>query len=127
MIKLGKENILDDLLITETFQVYPQDLPDIMTYLEAEFAVAALGDGWRIPTLAELRLMCKYKQDIHNFYTGYTYSSGYPYWYWSSTKGNNDTTLFIVRLLNGDVTWIPKDYGRYVCRPVRSVDNEYHQ
>lgn len=103
------------------FEVYPHDLPKLMTYLEADKAVKELGDGWRIPTLEELRLMYKNKDKIGGFCTE-DYGSDYPDWYWSSSENRvNSSHVHGVRFSDGDEYWGPKDDDRLSCRPVRLV------
>jgi len=104
------------------FEVYPHDLPQTMTYLDAVKAVAAIGDGWRIPTLEELRVMYKNKDNIGGFCTNASSGSDYPDWYWSSTE-NRDNSSYVhgVRFSDGNELWYHKDNGRLSCRPVRLV------
>ncbi len=102
------------------FEVYPTNLP-VMTYVSAVKAVEKLGDGWRIPTLAELKLMYKNKGEIGGFITEAS-GSVYPVWYWSSTPNRAYTNLVdIVRFSDGIKGWDSKDYYRLSCRPVRLV------
>lgn len=103
-------------------EVYPHDLPETMTYLNTVKAVEKLGDGWRIPTLEELRLMYKNKDEIGGFCTSGRSGSGYPDWYWSSTENRDDSSyVHDVRFSDGDEDWNRKDYYRLSCRPVRLV------
>jgi hypothetical protein len=103
-------------------EVYPHDLPNTMTFLDAEKAVKALGNDWRIPTLEELRLIYKNKDEIGNFCTKPSSGSDFPAWYWSSPP-HRDYTLTVgsVRFSDGTEHWGDKDYGRLSCRPVRLV------
>lgn len=103
-----------------SFEVYPHDLPNTMTFLDAEKEVAKLGGGWRIPTLEELRLM--YKNKDSTFCTKPSNGSDCPGWYWSSTEGRGHSSrVHGVRFSDGGEGWDPKDDGRLSCRPVRLV------
>jgi len=105
------------------FEVYPNDLPSTLTYLEAEKAVAALGDGWRIPTLEELKLMYKNKDKIGGFCTKAASGSDAPGWYWSSTEHRvRSSYVHVVRFSDGYEGWNLKDSLRFSCRPVRLVE-----
>jgi hypothetical protein len=66
-----------------------------MTWLEANKACNALGDGWRLPTKEELDNLYNHKEDIEGF-------ADMPYW--SSTEGNSLpslTTYFMQFFHNG--------------------------
>lgn len=106
---------------TLKFEVYPHDLPETMTFLDAEKAVAALGDGWEIPTIEQLRLMCERKDEIGGFCTEYDSGSDYPDYYWSRTELSDPSFVRNVRFSDGFEDWDHKDYYRLSCRPVRSV------
>ena len=102
------------------FEVYHESLP-VMTYLDAEKAVAKLGDGWRIPSMEELRLMYKNKDSIGGFITESSGSDS-PAWYWSSTERRDNPSIVLnIRFSDGYASWGHKDYGRMSCRPVRLV------
>jgi hypothetical protein len=104
------------------FDVYPKDLPETMTYLDAVEAVKNLGDGWYIPTLNELRLMYINKDRFGGFCTAERGGSDFPCWYWSSTEDrDNSSDVLGVRFSGGSEGWFPKDDYRLSCRPVRLV------
>ena len=106
--------------IKSKLEVYPHDLPETMTYVDAVKAVAKLGDGWRIPTLEELRLI--YKNKDGSFCTTAASGSGYPDWHWSSTEGRGGSSGVLgVRFSGGSESWHHKDSFRLSCRPVRLV------
>jgi len=103
-----------------SFEVYYENLP-AMTYPDAEKAVAKLGNGWRIPSMEELRLMYKNKDSIGGFIAEAS-RSDCPGWYWSSTEYRNSPSyVSSVRLSDGYEYWNLKDCSRLRCRPVRLV------
>lgn len=107
---------------TADIEIYPHDLPETMTYVNAVKAVEALGDGWRIPTLTELRVTYEQKDAIGGFCTSDKGGSGFPDWYWSSTEDRDfSSCVLVVRFSDGNELWIHKDYVRLSCRPVRLV------
>lgn len=100
------------------FEIYPKDI-GVMTYVDAVKSVAKLGDGWRIPTLEELRLMYKNKDST---YCTTPSGSDFPDWYWSSTEDRlTPSNVHLVRFSDGDEDWNRKDDCRLSCRPVRLV------
>ena len=102
-----------------SLEVYPKDI-GVMTYVDAVKAVEKLGDGWRIPTLEELREI--YKNKDASFCTSSSSVSGFPVWYWSSTEYRYDSSnVHNVRFSDGYEHWIHKDVHRLSCRPVRLV------
>jgi hypothetical protein len=102
------------------FEVYPENLP-VMTYVDAVKAVKKLGKRWRIPTLEELRLMYKHKDEIGGVITEGS-GSDCPGWYWSSTEGrDNSSYVRGVRFSDGVEGWGRRDDDRWSCRPVRLV------
>jgi hypothetical protein len=111
--------------IKQHLEIYPHDLPETMTYVNAVKAVAALGDGWRIPTLEELRLIQKQHVEIGGFCLERASGSDYPDWYWSSTENRYDSSYVPdVRFLDGYEGWDRKDRFRLSCRPVRTMGEE---
>ena len=98
------------------FEIYPEDIA-VMTYVDAVKSVAKLGDGWRIPTLEELRVM--YKNKDTTYCTNHN-GPGCPDWYWSSTESRDyPSGVHVVRFSDGDEDWGHKDGVRLSCRPVR--------
>lgn len=61
------------------FEVHPLELSEI-NWEDAKKACAELGEGWRLPTRAELLLIYEARDTINNLYT-------HDY-YWSSTEGS---------------------------------------
>lgn len=104
------------------FEVYPEDAPKLMTYVDAVKWVEGLEGGWRIPTKIELVLIYEQKDTIGGFKTGKSSGSICPQWYWSCTEHREDPSdVLDVRFSDGDESWHHKDYCRLSCRPVRLV------
>lgn len=112
------------LTITKNFdfEVYSQDLPETMTYLNAVKVAKKIGDGWRIPTKEELLLLYEYRNEIGGFCTEYKCGSGFPQWYWSCTERREDPAfVWNADFSDGNVDWYHKDSNRLSCRLVRLV------
>lgn len=109
---------------TMKFEVAEKDLPELMTYFDAEKYVRDMGEGWRIPTREELLLMYASKEIIGTFdASNKGDGSGCPGWYWSSTGlRDGPSGVWVVRFSGGSVDWYLKDYYRLSCRPVRLVE-----
>ena len=109
------------------FEIYPHDI-GVMTYVDAEKAVKklneqrALGhDDWQIPSLEELRLM--YKNKDNTFCTQFS-GSDYPQWYWSCTeRRGNPSDVWNADFSDGDEAWNHKGSYRLSVRLVRSLNN----
>ena len=111
-----KKNIV--LEIKSGLEIYSTNLP-VMRYVDAVKAVEEIGDGWRIPTLEELRKVYKHKDG--SFCT-IASGSDYPQWYWSCTEHRDyPSSVHGVRFSDGIEDWYRKDGYRLSCRPVRSV------
>lgn len=112
----GKPYILEKSF---KFEVYPEDAPKLMTYIDAVKWGEGLGDGWRIPTKIELALMYEQKDAIGGFKTKSS-GSDFPDWYWSSSEHrDNSSGVWFARFSDGDECWFRKDNFRLSCRPVR--------
>ena len=61
-------------------EVMTENLGD-MSWDEANIACVKVGDGWRLPTKDELKILYENKDKIGGFANGY---------YWSSTETGND-------------------------------------
>lgn len=108
--------------LDDAIEVYPHDLPRTMTYLDAVKEIEKLGDGWRIPTIEELRKMYKIKDVIGGFCTDDRGGSVSPGWYWSSTEDRDyPSYVHVVRFSEGGESWGHKNDHRLSVRPVRLV------
>jgi len=118
-------------------QIYamPQDLDVCMTFNDAASAVKklnkdkALGyNDWEIPSLENLRILQKNKDQgslkgAFNLTHDQGSGKGSPGWYWSSTKGRDDSSFVLfVRFSDGYEDWGHKGASRLSCRPVRLVN-----
>ena len=84
--RIEKERILSyttNTIIIKNLEIANHDFPSEMYYNYAVAACAALGEGWRLPTKKELKIMHKKQSKIGRF-------SNVPYW--SSTDYNNIET-----------------------------------
>ncbi len=85
----------------------------------AETAAAALGDGWRLPTVNELFSLVDHTQEEPAIDTG-TFPDTQNDWYWTSTKTAwNEAAVWVVYFGLGDAYGSHRDSGACV-RAVRS-------
>ena len=117
-------------------QIYamPTDLDVTMTFNDAAKRVEKLNadkflghDDWQIPSLENLRVLYRNKNENALKGTFNTTNKGSgsdcPDWYWSSTE-NRDNSSYVrgVRFSDGGEFWFHKDSGILSCRPVRLVE-----
>jgi hypothetical protein len=62
------------------FEVASEDLPDKYNWYKAIEEVKKIGNGWRLPTKEELKILYKRKDGIGDFASDY---------YWSSSEVNS--------------------------------------
>ena len=92
--------------------VMQSDLIKDMTYLEAVKTVAALGDGWQMPTKEQFKFIIAQKDKIPGLAPNN--------WYWSCTEHRvNSSSVWLTRFSDGVGVWLTKDFLRLSCRPVR--------
>lgn len=75
---------------TLKFEVYPEDAPELMTWVKAKEWVDGLDDGWRMPTFEELLLMSDNLDKLTGIKTEAASGSDCPDWSWSSTELRDD-------------------------------------
>jgi hypothetical protein len=92
------------------FEVHPEDLGKY-GWGYAKIVCEELGDGWRLPTREELRLMYLNKHAIDGFDDEY---------YWSSTESIKSFNAYCQDFKNGKMTYNYKDYTLNV-RAVRDI------
>lgn len=106
-IVYGKQLTVDNVNILERqLHETPNELPFEIAPLihgyrcdwyEANKHCEALGDGWRLPTLEELKLIYEYDN---------TFCKG---WCWSSSNGEEEDDMWVQNMYNGrrgqDITW----------------------
>jgi len=78
-------------------KVFKQDLPEKLNWEEANSACEALGDGWRLPTVEELKEIHLLKDEIGGFKPNERYWSKLDNgdscaWYFDFPFGSEDST-----------------------------------
>ncbi len=78
-------------------QVAKQDLPAKMDWEQANKACKEIGNGWRLPTVEELKEIHKYKDDIGGFkpnerYWSLTDNGDSSAWYFDFPFGSDDSS-----------------------------------
>jgi hypothetical protein len=108
LIKQTIKNIIGNPIKIDNLEIAEHDFPTQMTWSEAKSVFDGLGDGWRLPTKEELKIMYNNENKIG----GFAYS-----FYWSCCEYNsaNGWSLY---LLNGSECSRPKNYS-YCVRAVR--------
>ncbi len=84
-------------------EVAPFDLPCGGTYEHAMQAIDSIGEGWRLPTVEEMKLIFEHKDKIGGFI---------PNYYWTSETHGDKATHFGFVL--GDITAVPKYHGKRI-------------
>ena len=96
----------------DNIEVYESDLAE-MTWTEAKKACADLGDGWRLPTLDELKSLCENQEKIG----GFTDRN-----YWSSSIANYEGSEYPYGLYFNDCEEYFSPNPRARVRPVRTKE-----
>ena len=84
-------------------EVAPFDLPCGGTYAHAMQAIDSIGEGWRLPSVEEMKLLFENKDKIGGFTANY---------YWTSETNGDKATHFGFVL--GDITAVPKHHGKRI-------------
>lgn len=71
------------------FYISPEDEIGLLTWEDAKQACSLRGAGWRLPTLAELKVMYLMKNQIKNLY-----GINFNYKYWSSEERNRHDAYY---------------------------------
>ena len=111
---IGKSIKIGKLVIAQNDFSNDKNIGGKVDWREATEACKILGNGWRLPTKAELNILFKNKDKIGGFKNDY---------YWSSTENNQQYGQYGVWLkeFNGGYE---EDYSissKYYARPVRSL------
>lgn len=105
---------------TITLEVYPEDAPSLMTWVEADKWVKSLGDGWRLPTKEELLFIYENRDKVPGLKTTASGSDN-ALWYWSCTEHRVDPSfVWAVDFTDGVGVWVYKVYLSLSSRLVRS-------
>jgi hypothetical protein len=93
------------------------------TYAEAEKAVAALGEGWRLPTRRELLdLVDDTRSEPAIDASVFTDTESAAYWTGTPWAGSPSVFAWFVYFFNGDANYYHR-YGNAFVRAVRSVSS----
>lgn len=84
-------------------EVAPFDLPCGGTYENAMQAIDSIREGWRLPSVEEMKLIFEQKDKIGGFI---------PNYYWTSETNGDKATHFGFVL--GDITAVPKYHGKRI-------------
>jgi hypothetical protein len=108
------EKIIGKPIKIRNIEVTQYDFPEQMKWENAKKACAALGDGWRLPSLDELNILYTYQKRISGFADNY---------YWSSSELDNNYAWY--QYFNdgrqGDFDKIKKIYVRAIRAPEQSA------
>ena len=110
---LSAQERLNNLIIGKTIkierlEIAQNDFPNTMTWGDAKKACANLGEGWRLPTVSELKILYQYKDD---------YLSNMSKAYWSSSDADYDYAVIPDFYFNNDKS--PKKGNAYSVRAIR--------
>jgi len=87
---------------------------------QAEIACKKLGDGWRLPTEAELNVIFEQNEKLGTFKTNYYLGLGYEP---DAYNENEDVKMFLrISIINGEVVILQSDqelFSQYGVRAVR--------
>jgi hypothetical protein len=88
-----------------------KEFPEKLTWTEAKKNCASLGDGWRLPTIEELREIFLHKNEIDGFKGQY---------YWSCTEHEDIDLAWCYDFHNKNKADMGK-YHRYSVRAVKPL------
>ena len=104
------------LLIIGNLEIYPNDFPSKMEWIDAKVACETLGDGWRLPTKYELNLLYKNRRNIGGFDIVD---------YWSSTEFSSFSGYAWKQNFFTGIRYFKRNSGRhrysYNVRAVRTI------
>jgi len=97
----------------ETIEVAKKDFPKPMNWDDAKKACENLGNGWRLPSIEELKAMYEqlHKQGKGNFQNT---------WYWSSSQDNSGDAFFVNFYFGYDCSLYNR-FDDYHARAVRTL------
>lgn len=106
--KISNSLIIGKSIKIEKLEIAQYDFPNTMNWSDAKNACASLGEGWRLPTMSELKILYLYKDD---------YLSSMRKAYWSSSDLDYDFAE--IPDFNFENNKIPKTKIAYSVRAVR--------
>jgi hypothetical protein len=115
---IGKPKKFDKIEIAQF------DIPMNMTWEDACAVCDSLGEGWRLPTLKELKEMYKHRARIGEFITEIEEDEEAELlYYWSADDypADPDGQAYYVRFDNGYYDFAIKDQLNLNVRPVRDI------
>ena len=111
--RIEKERILSyttNTIIIKKLEIANQDFPKTMSWSDATAACKKLGNGWRLPTISELKFLYKKKDKIGGLFKTV---------YWSSTANDNYNGAWSFYFSSGDDYYGDKN-DTYGVRAVRA-------
>jgi uncharacterized protein DUF1566 len=105
---------------TMSIEVYHEDSPKLMTWIEADKWAKSIGDGWRLPTREELLFIYENRDKVPGLKTTYS-DSDFARWYWSCSEHRDDPScVYVVGFTDGLAVWLVKGFYRLSSRLVRA-------
>ena len=88
--------MIENPITGEKIEVAKHDLPEKMEWEQAKKACAAIGNGWRLPSVDELKEIHRLKDDIGGFkpnerYWSITENGDSSAWYFDFPFGSDDS------------------------------------
>ena len=111
----------------DNIEIAQFDIPMNMTWEDACAVCDSLGEGWRLPTLKELKEMYKHRDRIGEFLTEIDKEDDVELlYYWSADDypADPDGQAYYVRFDNGYYDVTSKSQDNLSFRPVRDIGNK---
>ena len=111
----------------DNIEIAQFDIPMNMTWEDACAVCDSLGEGWRLPTLKELKEMYKHRNRIGEFITEIEEDEEAELlYYWSADDypADPDGQAYYVRFDNGYYDVTSKSQDNLSFRPVRDIGNK---
>ncbi len=111
----------------DNIEIAQFDIPMNMTWEDACAVCDSLGEGWRLPTLKELKEIYKHRKRIGEFLTEIDKEDDVELlYYWSADDypADPDGQAYYVRFDNGYYDVSSKSQDNLSFRPVRDIGNK---
>ena len=111
----------------DNIEIAQFDIPMNMTWEDACAVCDSLGEGWRLPTLKELKEIYKHRERIGEFITEIEEDEEAELlYYWSADDypADPDGQAYYVRFDNGYYDVTSKSQDNLSFRPVRDIGNK---